>query len=432
MNITRLAFFKRCLKEQMYKDRRWVIRCFSINRGDVVDDHFVLNYTDNGVSFNTPDGVMMFSDYDFNPKDPIAPFHLKDKLILESGDLPNVKEKTETTYGQAIVNAILLVYPFGDKLDYMAGEIKVGKLEDLIQKRFENYPAEGKDRDPTKIYVDDYLRFQEAGQLLTAFTQISVPSASRKTMTHHPDMPKLRDKLIKQYEGRLHDPAVIAKIDQELVKLDSEWLKGDTSEGFYIKSKTKNIARKKMHGMFGGESAFGDSSNKTLIQRALYEGIDVDKMPELINAQREGSYDRGAETALGGEAVKRILQLMQNSKLTEDDCGSKLGITTIVNDANKSLMIGLNLIEGSKLTRITEDNIGSYLGKTVTYRTTFFCKTSRANFCKVCIGGRYENHPTALATAAAYPASIFMSLFMASMHGTALVTAKYDFKANMR
>ena len=76
--------------------------------------------------------------------EPIYSFH--DNIVLNPGDLPNVKEEITTTYGRALTNAILLTSNFNDKLDYINGEVKIGDIEDQISKRLtDNIPKEQRD-----------------------------------------------------------------------------------------------------------------------------------------------------------------------------------------------------------------------------------------------------------------------------------------------
>lgn len=151
----------------------------------------------------------------------------------------------------------------------------------------------------------------------------------------------------------------------------------------------------------------------------------------MISNLREGTYDRGASTALGGEAVKFILRVMQNTVIAEDDCKTKLGMPVKITKATQEQFVGNYLIEGTKLVQLTPENVGGYLNKEVVMRSPLFCRTERSNFCATCIGGRYGDHATGLPTAASNVGSIMMAVFMSAMHGKALKTAKYDYKAEL-
>lgn len=428
MTLTKLEFFKLALKHGAYTDKRFIMRCFSVvETVEALNLPFMVNYVNGNLQIVGNEGEIIISDYEYNPKKPMALLSFKEKIILNKGDLPNVTADVETTYGQAIANAVLLVYPFNDKLPYISGRFSLG----VIEKALIPILVSDKDAAPGKITISEYLKYQQGVMLLRGLTQLCVPSASPKTMTHHPDVDKKKAELFEKYKDRLNDPAVAAIIADELVKLDTEWLAGDDAEGFFVKSKLKNISRLAMQGMIGGKSAFQDGVEVVIIENALRDGVKPEDLPVLFNTIREASFDRGAETALGGEAVKRILQVMQNARITEDDCGSKLGYKAVILPNEAEMYVGLSLIEGNKLIKLTNDNIKSYVGKSVIHRTPAFCKTGKTHFCKTCIGDRYANHPTGLAVAASNIASIFMYIFMKSMHGTAAKNVKYRIKDNL-
>jgi hypothetical protein len=426
--MKRYDFFRLCLQNKMYEQYRWILRVFMFTKGEVNLPYYV-NYTETMAFFYDDAGErVIISDY--VNVDSSALINVRNRLDVYPGDLSNITEKMNTTAGIALFNGIMLAFPFGNRIPFINGELSAKALEKQVETLYVS--DDGGERDHTKIYTEDYLKFQTGGQMVESLSCICVPSASRKTMSIPPGFHAFRDSLIEKNKDRLFDPAVIAEIDNQLVQKLKEYMKGDSSEGFYVKKKLLAISRKKTQGMMGGESAFSDGSTKKLIRKSLSEGIDVETLPDLINSSREGSFDRGAETALGGEIVKRILQLLQNTVLSEVDCKSKLFLSTRVDTQNESTLVGLNIIEGSKLVPLTSENIKGYIGKDISYRTTGFCKTSRANFCQVCIGARYAKHATGIASAGSNPASIFMLTFMAAMHGTQLVTVKYDYRANMK
>lgn len=441
--MNKREFFIQAMNAGRLTDKRWAFAAFSLlkpnARGfegmkpwDILyvtpEDHggrYVVFIDDNG-------NPIELTDYEYNPKNPEPPYRFKDPIKVNNDDMTNVVgDAVKTTYGNVLTNWLLCVYPFGSKIPFIEGRFSVKDVEKVIERRLSSDPEEGKDRDPEAIYVDEYTKYRRSVSLIDGFTQLAVPSATAKSMTRHPDTEKIRDALLEKYEGRLHDPAVIAKIDEELKALDKEWLKDDESLGFYIKGKSLNVVRKKAHLMVGYESAFSEGGEGELLPTSLSEGIDVSKLPTMTNVSREGSYDRGTSTALGGEAVKFILRVMQNSKITEPDCGSKLTLTTHIDSSNQNDLIGNNVLDKGKVVQLTEDVIGKYVGKDVELRTPLFCRTDRSNFCATCLGERYENHETGLATAASGIGSKLMLIFMAAMHGVELKTVKLDVGASL-
>lgn len=434
--MNKQEFFLNAVRSGRLKRKSWIIRAFSIVRPKTIteqvayDIQYILTDKDQGHHelFLCDDELnrIQLSDYQYDPNNPEPPFHLKDKIKLKKGDLPNVIEDIETTYGNIVANWLLSIYPFGDKIPFIVGKFGIKDIEKHIEKRLvSGMPDE---RNPEHIYMDEYNRFRKSAGLIDGLSQLCVPSATAKSMTHHPDRDKVRAELIEKYKDRLHDPAIAAKIDAALVDLDKEWLKGDDFEGFLIKGKTMKVARKKTHGIYGLEQSFGGGD---FIETSLQEGWDIDKLPSMVNSLREGSFDRGAETALGGEATKFILRVMQNVTIEEEDCGSTLGADVIITDVDKNQYLGNYLIVNNTLVNLTEDNINQYLNRPFKMRSPLFCRTKRDGFCQRCIGDRYAPHETSLATAAANVGSVFMGVFMASMHGKSLSTARYDLKSEL-
>ncbi len=435
MNL--LEFFISAVKAGRLKDKRWILKAFTLVKPIKVPtspDRWDILHTEDGILFYDGNAAAIsITDYKFNAKQPEPPYHIKDAITLTKGELPNVTKKIETTLGNVVANWLLSIYPFGDKIPFIEGSFGVGAIEKHIEEKYADPLKDGEMPDPNAIYYDEYTRYRRAAGILDGLTQVCVPSATEKTMTHHPDRDKLRDELLKKYEGQLHDPAIAAKISAEFKKLDMEWLKGDRAMGFFVNQKSLDVVRMKTHGIIGLEQAFTDvGAQGDFLPRSLSDGWDVSKMEAMANSIREGSFDRGAQTALGGEATKFILRVMQNAGIEEKDCGTKNGILVNVTKTNQDTLIGNYHIVDGKTQSITKDNIGSLVGKSIIMRTTAYCRSHHDNFCEVCVGDRYSPNKTALATAAANVGSTFMLVFMSSMHGRALKTQKYNFKQHLR
>lgn len=432
-------YFVRVMNSDTYKKKRWIISAFSIVREGPKD--FVENPYPNRIV--RKDDAYYFIDPNkqgdhtmiegAGVSEPV--FRFKDSLKLKAGELVNLKEDVTTTYGQALVNQLALVYAFHDKVPYQNGEIKAKSLEKLIEPRLTNEPEGGAplpgDDDyvggeKAPIYISEYKRFAEAMFSLAGYTQLCVPAATPKSMVTHPDMAELKKRLLEKYKDRLHDPAAIAEIEKELIALDREWLKGDPSEGFYIGGSSISVKRKRMHLMYGAEMGFADGDKADLIANSLSEGWEIDKIPGMMNSLREGSYSRGKLTALGGESVKYFMRVFQNTKIVEEDCGSTLGRQKNITEDNHRRYLGFYKINPSGLERLTEDNIQKYIGKSITIRSPMFCRSEGTGFCSRCVGDVNAENPKGLGAAVAEVGSEFMSIFMAAAHARQLKTVPWS------
>ena len=418
-------YFLQAMEAGSYRFKAWVLHAFSLTRpGDHEEFPYRLHAGENHYYFLDQESGDQIILKDTDVKEP--PFSFRDPIKLKAGDVPNLSKDIESTYGNVLANFIVLVYPFGSKIEYVEGAFSIKSIEKEIERRLASNPENGGEASDDAIYVSEYLEYVDAILSLDGFSQLCVPSATAKTMTRDPRIPEIRAALLEKYKDSLDDPATIAKIDAELVKVDREWMKGDLGEGFYRKAKSYEVVRKKAHLMHGAESGFQDGQKVDVITNSRSEGWDIEKLPGMVNSLREGSYSRGAMTALGGESTKTINRIFQNTAIKEVDCGSKLGWDRQVTEDNADQYVGFFRIAGSSVEEITEENHKKFIGKTITVRTPMFCKTPKTGFCETCMGRKASENPNALGALAAEVGSTLMSLMMAAMHGKSLKTEEYN------
>ena len=116
----------------------------------------------------------------------------------------------------------------------------------------------------------------------------------------------------------------------------------------------------------------------------------------------------------------------QDSKIVEDDCGTKRGILTDITNDNKLAYIHRHIIEGNKLVLLTENNIGQYVGKQVVMRCARYCK-SKDGYCYTCMDYRFKSMGIELINS--QPSGIsstLTSMSLASMHGSKVSTFVID------
>lgn len=344
----------------------------------------------------------------------------------QTGGLVNAA--TEASYGQWLANWTVNFWPFGKKLGFIKGRISPGQMEDLIVKRLKDTPEDASQRNEQDIYVDEYLKFCDAMFFLAGFSQLCVPAATEKSMVPPPGMAELKKRLLEENKERLHDPAVVAKIEQQLMDFDREWLKGDPSEGF-LQGKKSYQVRKKMFGMYGAESGFSDEMDVQVIGNSLAEGWDIRHMKLMMDSLRKASYNRGAQTMLGGESVKWLLRASSNITVTKDDCGTRLGNEFTATPENYQWLTGFHVIQpqGSKQV-VSDEDAKSYIGKKLLVRSPMFCNMSKTDYCKACVGERLATNPTGLSSVVAEQGSAFLDIYLKAAHGQQLSLAKMEIK----
>ena len=415
-------YFVQAINAQAYRYKAWVLHCFSKTRLTDADEFsYRLFPGETHYWFHDPEsgeGVVL-EDTDVN----VPPFSFREPIKLKAGAIANLDKDITSNYGRLLANAIALVYPLGDKIPYVEGEFSIGQIEKEIAHRLTTDP-EYQDRNSFKpekpIFVSEYLTFVDALLSMEGYSQLCVPSATERTMTRDPRIPELRKQLLEKYKDRLNDPAVIAQIDAELIKMDKAWIKGDLGEGFYRKDKSYNIVRKKAHLMHGYESGFG--LEPATIENSLSEGWDIDKLPAMVNSLREGAYGRGKMTAMGGFATKTVNRMFQNTGLSDTDCETKMGWEREVTKNHEGFYY---LNTSGKTVLIDENNIGGLIGKTVKMRTPQFCKTRGSSFCRYCVGEPNAENKNALGAHAAALTSQLMDISMQAAHGRELKTVEY-------
>jgi hypothetical protein len=180
--------------------------------------------------------------------------------------------------------------------------------------------------------------------------------------------------------------------------------------------------------MGGAEAGMDDNIEMDLVIKSLSEGWDPAKFPTMNTVSRAGSFNRGAQTELGGEAVKWLFRASSNMTIRAEDCGSNLGVEILAQKGEERRLVGFTAIINGAQVKITNENVGEYLGKRIVTRSPMYCKLEKTDFCATCLGERLATSPTGLATAVAEYGSAFLGLFMKSMHASALKLAKMDYK----
>lgn len=445
--MNKREFFLKAMKAKCYQTTAWNITAFSIvaeGPNDWKNEPYPYRIVQmpNGFFFVDPEDTGRLIQIEgATVGRPL--FKASEPLALDAGDLPNVYEPVMTTYGNALLNMITIVYGFGGKIPFQSGRVNIGKIEGIIEKRLTEDPEGHNEDEPEHtgqsvpdgkepLYISEYLRFCNGCFSLVAYTQLFTPANTRKTMTAPPGVVELRNKLVKANAGRLHDRAVVAQITAELQKLDAAYLKGDRGEGFLISDKSRKIVRSRLFLSYGAETGIEEKVDVDYVQPALVEGWDLEAFPSMNNALRAGSFNRGKQTELGGESVKDILRATGNLKIAAQDCGTTIGIPEIIVKGDEHNLIGFTVIDNGQSVKITEDNYGAYMGRKITKRSPMTCKLTKTDFCATCLGDRLANSPTGLSMAVADYGSAFLAIYMSAAHSKGIQVARLDINKQLK
>lgn len=438
LEIDRFNYFLLCLTKGNYKWKAWILSCFSKHKTLPSDEGLTrdLKFIKDG-KFESDENNYPYKLYDnngtwcfVNPGDgkivnitgsktsePLL--YMNESIKVTPGIIPNIKEDTLTTVGRVLSNQLLKVYPFGDRLPFSNSKITYGSVEKEIVAIFEDVPENPEDRQDDKIYADMMDKYYLGAGMMDGLNVVSVPSATRRNMTACPEALMLRDQLYEKHKHELHDRTVIAKIWEQIAEVDRKWIEEDPNEGFMQAGKYFDVVRRRLYYMFGDEEKF-DGTGIDFVAKSLEEGWDIDKLPTMSNSSRDGSFNRGALTALGGVITKNIIRSSAGASIAEEDCGTKLGLTMTIFANVAKEYLGNYVIQGSKSVQITNENIDSFIGKEVKLRSPGYCNTIDGNYCNICMGEFLRGRETSVVMEQATVGTTQMGWFMSKMHGNAL------------
>lgn len=421
------------LKFGRYKELAWLVRAFSVAK-EPDDWRNLPEYTivSNGSGHYCKLDSKLELIEDAVANEPVYQF--LEPITLTPGDIPNCNVQTDTFYGNVLMNWILLVYPFGNKIEFMTGSITIPRITKLILVKYKEPGERGYNEE--SITTEEYKKFKESAYFLTGLTQIAVWTSTKKTLLPPPGIKELRTKLINQAkeEGKnLRDLATIASIQAELIKADDAWLAGDKSLKFLGSGKSRNVVRRKKFLFGGAETGFAENPIEgELLENSLYEGWDPKNFPAMMDSLRAASFDRGSETQLGGVSVKWLQRASANIRITVDDCGTEIGMETNITKDNLNYLVGLSIIGDQGLEHIdTPEKAETYLGKTIQIRSPQFCKLDSTDYCKTCVGGRLSLSPEGASGAIAAYGSQMLSMFLKAAHGRQLSVAEMVIEKNI-
>jgi hypothetical protein len=444
--VNKNTYLINALKDKAYIDAQWVISILSVFRVDESKEQTKTKWQ--LISVN---GFYHYFDEELNKipltsmvnnetkliKDTEPLFDYLESITISNDDivnLPKANGSIETTVGRLIQNYIMLVYPFGTKIDYINKRFKPKDVENIVLTKYTlDTPANENEKKNDLIYFDEYSKYMDACIHLTNFNSICVPTLTYKAMTPPPEAKAKLKELMEKYKGKLDNPVTLAEIQKELQAIDKKYMQGDRAEGFLISSKDYDVVRKKLFLMYGDVHGFHEDSKVDFLPKPLTEGVDFTKLDVYNNDARIGSYSRGKETVNGGTSVKELLRASANLSIDIDDCKTKVGLKIHLTEQNEKTYYGLYVIDSGKgVVKLTAENIKPYLNKTVMIRMPAYCKASGNSLCRICCGEYLSLHPNGLSAAVAETGNNILYLFMKAMHGKKLDTAKVNYKKLIR
>lgn len=350
-----------------------------------------------------------------------------DGFDLPMGSVPNQTKAMNVSWGELLMNQTVKIYPFGTMFPLEEGTLNIRKFEDQIAPRVASVPLDGSPRDPNLIYGDVLeQKYFPAAFSISGLTMLAVPAATEFTIDVSPKMRALRKELLEKHKDELGNPVVVANIVNALVKADMEWQAQDPDKGFLQPGKAFDVVRAKTFLIHGLDYDFDDPTKVHLIERSLSEQWDPRDLKRYVNAIVDGSYNRGFDTALGGELAKILIRFFMTTKITAEDCGVYAGRVYTVTKDNVSDFIGCYQTDGKKDKLLSADDVHGLIGKAVVARTPLYCKAADGGFCVHCMGEEFRNRIGRLVASAMDIGSVIMYVNMSRNHGRALKTVMLE------
>lgn len=431
--MKKLEYLRYAYLNKKYLISQWWVRClasFSENpNAPLPTDAYTLVKQPWGIGCVMPDGkIETISDY--SGTGPL--FTVKDPVSVDSTWLPNIKQPMETTFGILASNAVLLAEVFGNKIDFINGPVRISDIEDIIMPRLTSNPEDMRQvdlSDTSKIYVFERNNLAKGIDLISTVMDLFTIGLTKKTLLPPPGVEEKKKELLAKPGLNLNDPVQMAGFEQEMLKFDYEYLKGDPSLGKFASGKILQDSRKKLHLSMGAEGGFSKDGSIVGISRSLSEGMPTDptQLVAVLNGARSGSYSRGYETMQGGVAAKRMLAASNNYVIVDGDCGSTLGIERTYSKWLLNSLKGRTIINGKSQYKVTDtDDTGKYLGQTIRTRSPMYCTMAGEEICSTCAGDAMAKYKAGIALPLTEISHAIITASLKAMHSNSLTVNDFN------
>lgn len=434
--ISKLEYLKIVISEKLYREGAWVFSAMGLlvesseawkenpYYGRVVRQAW-------GYSFVNREGTDLVKIDDTNPKLPLftaqEPLMVDKSICISASDTP-----VESNFGALLTNLLLLVDYYGTKIPYVPYKLNMENIESIIIKnRAVDIP--GKERDPTKFYLDEYIKMSQGVEFFRTLTPLCTSSLTDRNMVMPDGLAEYKKKLLEEkYNNDVSDPVKLAAFESEMVEYVKQSLKGDPSLGKLVKGKIEKNSLRKMFSSSGAEGGMGGAM--VPITESLADGLTYspEQLQALINGARAGSYFRGLDTVKGGVSFKLVVRVLSAFFVQDTDCGTNLGLTITYDESNIKQLVSRTVMEGKGLKEIQSlEDAKSYMGKQITVRSTGYCKAKSSAFCRVCAGPRLFRFPEGLAIPASEITGIILDASMAAMHKNTTEVTTLDLSTSL-
>ena len=155
------------------------------------------------------------------------------------------------------------------------------------------------------------------------------------------------------------------------------------------------------------------------VTSSLIEGITKEDFTAHANTIIAGAFPKAVGTQTSGHFAKQIMAALQSVKLDpkKKDCGTKGYLDVIITKNNINDALHRYVIMGTKIVLIDDDNISSFIGKTVKMRSPMYCISKE--LCVHCCGEIFNKFGiTNIGLTSSRVASTLLQMSMKKFHDT--------------
>lgn len=181
-----------------------------------------------------------------------------------------------------------------------------------------------------------------------------------------------------------NDGVALQNIEQEMVDFSKEYYKDNQMSDMYDSGakptwgndfKTMKISL--------GVTPIPGTSDYTIVENNLKDGLKNKDMLANTNLQIYGAYNKTVEVRKGGYQTKLMQNLSQSTVVRRGNCGSTKYLK--VNESNPNDLLYRYVNDNGHLIMITNENVNKYLNRDIEMRTPIYCRDSKA-YCSTCTG----------------------------------------------
>jgi len=353
------------------------------------------------------------------------PLRISDRFRITRDEVNYLNEQeVEVTFGNFILNYFYIYKGLECKIPYIPKGITVGTIEKIVGSRLNSNPADGQAKDPTKIYVDDFLNFSRFVLVIKQLEQLISVSSSIGLLIPPEGLKEFIDKRWNYYvdkygESFFETSEYYLAFMEEIRDFDRNSYGDDKAlqmRNFQQVAREKNL-------FFAGLYSNIDLAPPVFVKKPLSEGHSLEPahLAALANEIRNGSIGKGNQVKDSGVLSKLLLMLALGLDIKERDCGTRLGETFKVDESTYNMLIGGYYID-PKLPKVTfrcpdVSEARRLIGKIVTLRSLHYCKTNNG-FCEMCCGDEMSKSPKGFIHSFINSGGKLLNINMKKMHGT--------------